>query len=438
MTNMNLSIIQSMIDALDKPAIFIRPDYSIQAVNQAYLDTYQQPVKLGLSRCHEISHHATEPCDRHGEQCPLLYCQQHGRSSSVVHVHHTQAGLQHCDILMRPVRDDDGITLGYLEILNKVEFAAAGAGVNKMVGVSAPFNRMLNLLNRAASADISVLLQGETGTGKELAARAVHDASQRHDNPFVIIECTGLSEALFESELFGHEKGAFTGASHAKKGLVELANGGTLFFDEIGDVPLNMQVKLLRLLETRSFRSVGGLQPKRSDFRLVCASHKNLLSMVDAGEFRQDLYYRIAGFPVQLPALRERQRDIPLLVEQFLLGAAEHKQFSDAAMQQLCLYDYPGNIRELKSIVEQASLIANDNLIQVEDLPQMLQPRGSEQAEPGNSICSLEELEKHYLAQQCEVFSGTFEQLASALGVSDRTLYRKLHKFGLRYRSQPQ
>ncbi|WP_232848736.1 sigma-54 interaction domain-containing protein [Bowmanella yangjiangensis] len=431
---MNLSVIQSMIDALEKPAIFIRPDYSIQAVNRAYLDTYKQPVKLGRSRCHEISHHAAEPCDRHGEECPLLYCQQHGRSTSVVHVHHTQTGLQHCDILMRPVRDEDGMTLGYLEILNKVTFAAAGTDVNKMVGVSAPFNRMLNLLNRAASADISVLLQGETGTGKELAARAVHDASLRHDKPFVIIECTGLSEALFESELFGHEKGAFTGASQAKKGLVELANGGTLFFDEIGDVPLNMQVKLLRLLETRSFRAVGGLHPKRSDFRLVCASHKDLLAMVEAGEFRQDLYYRIAGFPIQLPALRERPVDIPLLVEQFLLASTEGKHFSNAAMQKLCTYSYPGNIRELKSIVEQASLIANDSQIQIEDLPQVLQNHSQEQGASGHEIRSLEALEGDYLAQLCQTFPGSFEALADALGVSDRTLYRKLHKFGLRFR----
>ncbi len=187
-----------------------------------------------------------------------------------------------------------------------------------MVGKSASFNRLLGLINRVAGHDVSVLLLGESGSGKELVAHAIHQASARHSSACVTVECSGLSESLFESELFGHEKGAFTGAVLKKKGLVEEAEGGTLFLDEIGDVPLSLQVKLLRLIETRTFRRVGGVEQKNSNFRLICATHKDLKSMVKKGLFREDLYYRISTFPIRLPTLRERRSDIPLLVETIL------------------------------------------------------------------------------------------------------------------------
>ncbi|WP_231731023.1 sigma-54 interaction domain-containing protein [Lacimicrobium alkaliphilum] len=427
---MNLPVIQSMIDAVEKPAIFITPDYRIQAVNQAYKDTYSQQIYTGSSHCYEISHGASEPCDRHGEDCPLLSCAQSGRTARVVHVHQTPQGKQHCDILMRPIRDEDGMTLGYLEILDRILYASAEVAEHKMVGRTECFNKLLNRINRAASSDISVLLQGETGTGKELVARSIHDASERHSKPFIIIECAGLNDALFESELFGHHKGAFTGATHNKKGLVEEADGGTLFLDEIGDVPLHSQVKLLRLLETGTFRSVGGLQPKRSDFRLICATHKDLLQLVEAGEFRQDLYYRIAGLTLRLPPLRQRRDDIPLLIEQFLgTGYKGHKTFSAQAMQCITAHDFPGNIRELKNLVEQSVLMANDDVIWPEDLPVALQERGEVQ---GTAITSLQEHEQQYLTRLCQTYQGTPEELARQLGVSARTLYRKLQKYGLK------
>jgi transcriptional regulator with PAS, ATPase and Fis domain len=336
---MNTSVVQSMINAIDKPTIFITPDYVIKAVNQAYLDTYDVDVKVGHSKCFEISHQNPSPCDKHGEACPLQECVSTHRAASVVHIHATGKGKSYCDILMRPVQDEDGITIGFLEILNKIDYAAVESKQHKMIGKSPVFKSMLNQINRAAQSNIAVLLQGETGTGKELVAQAVHQASKRNDKPFVVIECTGLSENLFESELFGHEKGAFTGATTSKKGLIEIAHGGTVFFDEIGDVPLNMQVKLLRLLETQSFRAVGGLKQKHSDFRLVCATHKNLLELVDKGEFRRDLYYRIAGFPLYLPALRDRKEDIPGLIKHFLkYSDYQHKTFSAGAIARLCQY----------------------------------------------------------------------------------------------------
>lgn len=431
---MNTSVVQSMINAIDKPAIFITPDYIIQAVNQAYIDTYATEVKIGASKCFEISHQNTEPCDKCGEDCPLQQCKVTQRNTSVVHIHTTASGKTYCDILMKPVQDSTGMTIGYLEILDKINYASAESQKDKMIGASDSFKGMLNQINRAAQSDIAVLLQGDTGTGKELVALALHDSSKRHDKPFVVIECTGLSENLFESELFGYEKGAFTGATTSKKGLIEVANGGTVLFDEIGDVPLNMQVKLLRLLETQSFRAVGGLKQKTADFRLVCATHKNLLDMVSNGEFRQDLYYRIAGFPIHLPALSERKEDIPELAYHFLIHSEhKHKSFSPSAMKTLCQYVFPGNIRELKSIVEQAALLANDNLIHKADLPpQVLNFTSEHKEEPG--IVPLDKAEEVYLQRVCKEFRGTPTELAEQLGVSTRTLYRKMQRYGLKLR----
>jgi transcriptional regulator with PAS, ATPase and Fis domain len=428
---MNTSVVQSMINAIDKPTIFITPDYVIKAVNQAYLNTYDVDVKVGQSRCFEISHQHPSPCDKHGDACPLQECLSTQRAASVVHIHATGKGKSYCDILIRPVQDDDGMTIGFLEILNKIDYAAAESKQHKMIGKSSVFTSMLNQINRAAQSNIAVLLQGETGTGKELVAHAVHQASKRNDTPFVVIECTGLSENLFESELFGHEKGAFTGATTTKKGLIEIAHGGTVFFDEIGDVPLMMQVKLLRLLETHSFRAVGGLKQKYSDFRLVCATHKNLLELVNKGEFRRDLYYRIAGFPLYLPALRDRKEDIPVLIKHFLkFSDYQHKTFSAGAIARICQYAFPGNIRELKSVIEHAALLANDDVVHASDLV-MLNPQKPSTLQT-NTWISLDEVEAEYLRTVCDNFQGTPSEIADTLKVSTRTLYRKLQQYGLK------
>lgn len=435
---MNISVVQSMINAVNKPAIFIDTQYTILAVNQAYRDTYENEVVLGNSRCFEISHGNISSCDNHGEDCPIQTCMQTQKPTSVMHVHNTEFGKTYCDILMKPIKDDDGITIGFLEVLDKIDFATTEPHNNKMIGSSKPFKAMLSKINRAAKADISVLLHGETGTGKELVAKALHDASSRATQPFVVIECTGLNENLFESELFGHEKGAFTGAIQNKKGLIEIAKGGTVFFDEIADVSLSMQVKLLRLIETRSYRTVGGTQQKKADFRLICASHKNLFSLVQQDLFRKDLYYRIAGFPISLPSLSERQDDIPALCQHFLIsGKVRPKKLSQAALKILCEYNYPGNIRELKNIIEQATLLTDDDVIELYDLPEQVNESPeltvSTNFSDNNSIISLETLEYQYLNQLCEHSNLDIDALALQLGISVRTLYRKLQKHGLKY-----
>lgn len=303
-----------------------------------------------------------------------------------------------------------------------------------MVGESEAFKAMLNKINRAANSDISVLLFGETGTGKELVSQALHSSSHRAGKPFVVIECTGMSDTLLESELFGYEKGAFTGATTNKKGLVEAAEGGTLFFDEVGDIPLSTQVKLLRLFESQTYRPVGSVVSKKANFRLVCASHKNLKHMVETGEFRQDLYYRIAGFPINLPSLRQRKSDIALIAAHFLAMSKEKKWFHKNALEKLTNYPFPGNIRELKNIVDQAILLADESVIYDTDLPELDNISSdaiNDALSSHGNVVTLDEMERQYLRQVYTSFEGDTQQLAQALGVSTRTLYRKLKKAGV-------
>jgi len=427
---MNISIIQGMIDAIDKPAIFINQDYVIEAVNKPYRDTYPVTIKLGFSTCYQVSHRNSKPCDLCGENCPMEQAKETGKTASVVHVHATNEGQSYCDIRMKPIIDGEGELLGYLEILDKLAYASNTSSEGKMVGESDAFKAMLSKINRAANSNISVLLHGETGTGKELVSHALHSSSHRAEKPFVVIECTGLTDALFESELFGHEKGAFTGAVNKKKGLIETVEGGTLFLDEVGDIPLAMQVKLLRLLETQTYRPVGSIAIKKANFRLICASHKDLLELVNAGKFRHDLYYRIAGLSIQLPPLRERNNDIVLLAKHILNTLGSDKTLSQPTLAALKKYTFPGNIRELRNIVEQAILMADDRIIEPSDLPEYvcastqqtahLSPQGEK------DIMTLAEVEAHYLKDKVDVYTGNTEDLADALGISVRTLYRKL------------
>jgi transcriptional regulator with PAS, ATPase and Fis domain len=284
---------------------------------------------------------------------------------------------------------------------------------------------MLDLINRVAPAMTPVLLLGESGTGKELAAQAVHDLSPRREKPFVPVDCSGMTESLFESELFGYEKGAFTGAGQRKTGLVEAAAGGTLFLDELGDIPLHLQVKLLRLLETGTYRRVGGVEMLRADFRLVCATHRDLAAMVESGEFRRDLYYRLSAFPIPLPALRERSEDLPLLVAHLLSRLAPERplRLDPASLTRLKNYDFPGNIRELRNLLERAMLMADGDLLSLaDDLPSS----SAETAGAEAPIVSLQEAERRYVRQALEQLGGDRKQLASRLGISERTLYRKL------------
>jgi transcriptional regulator with PAS, ATPase and Fis domain len=302
----------------------------------------------------------------------------------------------------------------------------------------------LSAVQRVAPSNLPVLLLGESGTGKELFARAVHEASNRATGPFVVVDCSGLTETLFESELFGYEKGAFTGAIARKPGLVETAKGGTVFLDEIGDVPLPMQVKLLRLIESGTYRRVGSVETLHADFRLVAATHQPLLAMVAEGRFRQDLYYRIAAFPITLPALRERKADIALLAKSFLkrtAGSSVAPELADDVLEALQAYDWPGNLRQLRNVLERARLYAEEGHIRLEHLPDELateKPSPRPPAAHSRAVTSAElptavrrRISKDALRDFALRFGGTRRELAQALGLSERTLYRRLREIGI-------
>ncbi|MDD4882383.1 MAG: sigma 54-interacting transcriptional regulator, partial [Gallionellaceae bacterium] len=316
----------SFLDSLPEPRILVDVQYRILATNQAYGREFGGRGRMVGRTCYEVSHHFDKPCDQCGETCPLQSALKSGQPGRVLHLHHTPRGEEHVDVELVPLCDETGQIAYFVETMsllnNKLIDSTSGVG---MVGRSPAFNAMLELINRAAPAMTPVLLLGESGTGKELAAQALHDLSSRHGKPFVPVDCSGMTETLFESELFGYEKGAFTGASQRKIGLVEAAAGGTLFLDELGDIPLSLQVKLLRLLETGTFRRVGGVETLKADFRLVAATHRGVKAMVEAGTFRRDLYYRISAFPIHLPALRERREDMPVLVENLLRRLAPER-----------------------------------------------------------------------------------------------------------------
>jgi transcriptional regulator with PAS, ATPase and Fis domain len=430
----NTTEVTGVLDVIGAPAVAITPDYRILAANHAYRETYGDGRALHHRRCHEVSHRFAVPCDRAGESCPLAECLTSGRKQRVLHLHHTPRGEEHVDVETHPVRNEDGEISYVVEIMRTTPTASSRACAHRMVGRSRPFNRMLELVNRVAPSETAVLLLGDSGTGKELVARAIHDNSPRSQQPFVVVECSGLTESLFESELFGHERGAFTGAHARKIGLVEAASGGTLFLDEVGDVPLSLQVKLLRLLETGTYRRVGSTEPQHADFRLITATHRDLEAMVASGEFRRDLYYRISAFPVPLPALRERIDDLPLLIDSLLSRLSPQRPFhlSPETLDCLRRYAFPGNVRELRNLLERATLLADDEIILPEHLPDAVcrtQPR----PEPGSivadgAILPLEEVERRYLAQVASRFPADRERLAEKLGISKRTLFRKLQR----------
>ncbi|PJC99502.1 Fis family transcriptional regulator [Janthinobacterium sp. BJB1] len=424
-------MVQSLISFLEhevQPMIVLDANYTILAANAAYrrqFGTIGQPVTG--HKCYRISHHYDAPCDQAGEHCPMKKAQELRGPDRVLHIHHTPRGPEHVAVELRPIFDAGGSITAYVERLDVVRSASARPSGEGLVGRSVPFNRVLAALQRVAPSMLPVLLLGESGTGKELFARAVHENSARAAGPFVVVDCSGLTETLFESELFGHEKGAFTGATSRKPGLVDTAQGGTLFLDEIGDVPLSMQVKLLRLIESGTYRRVGSVETRHANFRLVAATHKPLENMMARGEFRQDLYYRISAFPIVLPPLRERPDDIALLVQSFLrrAGAGQRTLTIGAeAMAQLQRRPWPGNIRELRNVLERASLFADDGVIRVEQVLAAPVEQGAAPCMPARGTGAP-------LAELHATFGGTRKALAAQLGISERTLYRRLKSLGI-------
>lgn len=307
---------------------------------------------------------------------------------------------------------------------------------SKIIGESPAMKEIFRLIERAGPSNRAILIQGESGTGKELVAEALHQASQRADRPLVAVNCAALPETLLESELFGHEKGAFTGAVAAKQGLFEAADGGTLFIDEIGEMPGSLQAKLLRVLENGTLRRVGSVQERKVDVRLLAATNRDLREEIKAGRFREDLYYRINVMSLELPPLRERHGDIELLVDHFL---GDDWHIEEDTLQTLIRYPWPGNVRQLINVLERAKILADDDVIRLKDLPKEIVLAGSGQtltsfAEVASVAQASDDLNSFQRQKVLEVLQReTFNKAraARALGISRRKLYRLLEKYGL-------
>ena len=316
---------------------------------------------------------------------------------------------------------------------------------DNIIGKSAGMAQVFESIRKIAHTDISVIISGASGTGKELIANSIHVHSRRAGQPFVPINCGALPENLVESELFGYEKGAFTGAARSKPGLFEEAHGGTFFMDEVGELPLPLQVKLLRVLEDGRFRRLGSTQEREVNFRLVCATNRNLEQMVDEREFREDLYYRINTFSIHLPPLRGRRDDIALLADHYLGIYAEKNdkdvdKISPEAMQLLLAYEWRGNVRELQNVIERALVLASDDTIRTEDLPPSIaRTEGDEVGEHPQVYLSLpfkeakerliEDFEKRYILEILKRFDGNISRAAEHCGIDRRSLHRLLVKY---------
>lgn len=452
MNSLNIEL-QSLIDAQEDPFVLIDRNYRVVAANQAYCNNYgiSQDAILGQF-CHEVSHHSPVPCHMNGEHCPHQEVFATGLPCQSLHVHFDQFNRpEHVRLKGHPIRSGDGkLYLGEM-IFPIAPEAHVDCEEMRMIGRSPAFLACVDRLTSAAESEAPILLFGESGVGKELAAQYVHKRSQRHGKPFLAVDCASLPESLFESELFGHERGAFTGCIGRKQGLFEMADGGTLFLDEIGEIPLAMQAKLLRVLETGEFRRVGGREVLKADVRTVSATNRDLLEMADQGRFRPDLYFRISGIDVHLPPLRERRTDIPALAELILARIAgpnrPRYRLSEGALLRLMSYGYPGNVRELRNILQKAAALS-DGMIREEHilLNRRAHPRPDHQTTPltrasdaaptaieprRRFAASISEMEAQHIANALLENNGNRRSAAIALGISERTLYRRLTHHGL-------
>jgi len=313
--------------------------------------------------------------------------------------------------------------------------------VEGIISESSGMSRVLNVAGRVADSNASVLITGETGTGKELIAKSVHFSGSRHDQPFVAVNCAALPDNLLESELFGHEKGAYTGADRQRKGRFETADGGTLFIDEVGEIPLSLQVKLLRVLQEKTFERIGSNTPLKANVRIVAATNRDLEAMVRDGTFRQDLFYRLNVVSIRIPPLRERREDIPPLAELFVRRFASENNkriagISREAMDTLMKYSYPGNVRELENIIQQSVVLSRGETIMESDLPvrvnEGIQLSGSWQSATASFTEKVEAFERSLILDALRVAGQVQTRAAEQLGISERHLRYKLKKYGMK------
>lgn len=441
--------LQSLIDAHENPFVLIDENYAVVAANNAYQARYGVTAdEIVGRRCHEVSHHHDTPCWQHGEECPHLEVFQHGRNCQLLHTHFDAKGQpEHVQIKGYLIPQPDGRPLLGEAIFHMAVSQEIDCDEMRLIGRSPAFLHALEQLTRTAQSQANALLVGESGVGKELAAHFVHRNSPRRGGPFMAVDCAALTETLFESEIFGHERGAFTGCIGRKQGIFEVAHGGTLFLDEIGELTSSMQAKLLRVLESGEFRRIGGREVLHADVRVIAATNRDLRAMADAGTFREDLYYRLACIVTELPPLRTRRSDIPALAEALLvhINQANHTNcyLTGEGLDKLVNYDYPGNVRELRNVLSRAAALcagSRQGAIRGSDIvfhtrAPRYEPRIPVPAVPGPESCEsplrMQDVEARHLADLLERYQGRRRSVAEALGVSERTLYRKIKRYRL-------
>jgi len=455
------TVIESFINAQEVPAVVIDKNYRIVAANRAYCTSYGvDPDTIIGHCCHEISHHSPVPCHENGEDCPHKAVLANNSPCEVMHTHYDYASRpDRVRIKAYPIETANGDRF----VLESIHRLAPAVHLTceemRMVGRSPMFLQCIESLALAAKSNVPVLLYGETGVGKEMAAEFVHEQSDRRTKPYVELNCAAIPEALFESELFGHERGAFTGCAGLKPGLLEAADKGTLLLDEIGELPLSMQAKLLRVFDTGKFRRLGGTALIQVDVRIIAATNRNLMAMVADGRFREDLYFRIAGVKVHIPPLRERRMDIPALAKVLIKRLCDRDQgerchITKEAMEYLMAYDFPGNVRELMNILQQALALTQDGVITVEHIrlderlafdrtndsanAAALSPSPSRipsmAAIKNDESESLAGLEARHIANLLQLHRHNLRTVAKTLRISERTLYRKIKRFNLNSR----
>jgi len=475
--------LHNWLETHDDPFVLLDDELQVIAVNRAYGAVFHvDPETLVGRPGRSLAHHGAGPAAMRATN-PYRQAVVTQERTSWLHTYFDDhARARWVRITLFPLQaEDDTPLFGELiqEVASQETDVATPGKSHTMVGYSPAFAETVEKLTLAANASGVVLIQGETGTGKELAAAFVHRNSPRRTAPFLCLDCASLPESLCESEVFGHERGSFTGSTGTKRGLFELADGGTLFLDEIGEMPLAMQAKLLRVLEASTFRRVGGERPIRVNVRIICATNRELWECVQAGTFREDLYYRVACFCVRIPPLRDRLDDVPLLVDEILAHCRSSHSggrvtIAPSAVALLGHYDYPGNVRELRNILEVAVATSASQHINADTIAELLDGRrearrGHASEAPLGRIFSshgrttphhanavqgvtdgpatlatggsangarrrpqdLEKMERQYLARLLADHGGHRRHTAAAMGISERTLYRRLKRYGL-------
>ncbi|MDX2456507.1 MAG: sigma 54-interacting transcriptional regulator [Gammaproteobacteria bacterium] len=428
--------LQSMIDSHSNPFVLVDKEYNIVAANKAYCESYgTTDDKVVGCKCHMVSHHFDTPCFMNNENCPLTMALETNKVFEVLHIHFDQHNQpEHVRIKGHPILGVDGRRYIGEEIIRLAKASELDCEEQDLIGKSPAFRECIEGLTRAAEADANVLLTGESGVGKNLAASYIHNRSHRKGRSFTVVDCSTINESIFESELFGHERGAFAGCVGRRRGLLDEADGGTLFLDKVGELPLVMQDCLLNTIETGKYRRVGGRELLNSNVRLIASTHNDLPAMITDNTFSSELYYHIAGISHRIPALRERREDIPALADALLVrlsGPRAYRCHIDKDAKALLTdHDYPGNIRELKNILQRAVSLSTDGHIKAKHIkfheaPAAEKPAAKKQGQ------SIKQMEAERISELLVQHQGHRRIVADELGISERTLYRKLEKYNL-------